>query len=48
MAVYTVANLPSLWSQPSIYIVNLLYRWVDLDLETEGGLEQGDTGAGSR
>lgn len=48
MAVYTVANLPSLWSQPSIYIMNLLYRWVDLDLETEGGLEQGDTGAGSR
>lgn len=46
MAVYTVANLPSLLSQPSIYILNLLYRWVDL--ETEGGLEQGDTGAGSR
>lgn len=48
MAVYTVANLPSLLSQPSTYILNLLYRWANLDLETEGGLEQGDTGSGSR
>lgn len=49
MAVYTVvANLPSLLSQPSTYILNLLYRWANLDLKTEGGLEQGDTGAGSR
>lgn len=48
MAVYTVANLPSLLSQPSPYILNLLYRWANLDLETEGGLERGDTGTGSR
>lgn len=48
MAVYTVANLPSLLSQPSRYILDLLYRWANIDLETEGGLEQGDTGTGSR
>lgn len=48
MVVYTVANLPSLLSQPSTYILNLLYRWANLDFESEGGLERGDTGAGSR
>lgn len=47
MTVYTAANLPNLLSQPSA-ILNLFYRWANLDLEAQGDREQADTGAGSR